>query len=330
MRALLFLAVFALATQVHMSELTEFYRTFLTNIPMDTENKNILMNQGLDCLNHLSEVVVGTVNNIQYDLGSKDYITALRHLIASEQVLEKMVVPQCIFTAWELSFYIQHEGKFNNKDSNVKYFIFQSRLVQLLGQVAVDALNKQPNAAAKDLAVFISTAAGLMDPQLPTVLELDYSKYVEMNDKVAIPQFLKGFFTEIGITDLAKINGTSQCALDIIETIKIVATNPALQRGDFYTRANAFLDSFMNVTDSFERCKKLNTVDTPIFEKLVRMFKQYPALSIIRVFANTIMDLPHVAASEFNMNIYMLQGQYELAGRLYAQNLRTQYNGVMF
>jgi len=330
MRALLFLAVFALATQVHMSELTEFYRTFLNNIPMDTENKNILMNQGLDCLNHLSDVVVGTVNNLQYDLGSKDYITALRHLIASEQVLEKIVVPNCIFTAWELSSYLKHEGKFNNNDSNVKYLIFQTRLVQLMGQVAVDALNKQPNAVAKDLATFISTASGLIDPQLPTVLEFDSSKYVELNEKVAIPQFLKGFFTEIGITDMAKINGTSQCAIDIIETLKIVAANPAIHRGDFYTRANAFLDSFMNVTDSFERCKKLNTVDTPIFEKFIRMFKQYPALSIFRIFANTVMALPDVTASEFNINVYILQGQYELAGRLYAQNLRTQYDGIMF
>jgi len=297
---------------------------------MDTENKNILMNQGLDCLNHLSEVVVGTVNNLQYDLGSKDYITALRHLIASEQVLEKIVVPNCILTAWELSSYLKHEGQFNNNDSNVKYLIFQTRLVQLLGQVAVDALNKQPNAVAKDLATFISTASGLIDPQLPTVLEFDDSNYVEFNEKVAIPQFLKGFFIGIGITDMAKINGTSQCALDIIETLKVVATNPAIHRGDFYTRANAFLDSFMNVTDSFERCKKLNTVDTPIFEKFIRMFKQYPALSIFRIFANTVMALPDVTASEFNINVYILQGQYELAGRLYAQNLRTQYDGIMF
>jgi len=323
----------ALATQVHMSEVTEFYRTFINTIPMDVQTKNRIMNNGLDCLNQAVDTLSASVQNLQYDVQSKDLVSTLRHAISSIQVFEYQVAPKCAQTYFELMSYFEDNRNRNNSAifRNIySYSLFDARMKQLVGKTLVDVLNKQPNAAAKDLATLISTAVGLMDPQLPTILEWSYEKYVPMNETRYIREFLKGFFTGLGITDMAKINSTSQCALDIFESIKTIVLNPALQRGDFHTRANAFLDSFMTVTDSFERCKKLNMVDTELFHRLIRIVKEYPAESIVQVVMNTVLELPTIQATGINMSIYTTQGQYELAGRLYANNLRTMYKGLLF
>jgi len=333
MRALLVLAVLALATQVHMSEVTEFYRTFINTIPMDVQTKNRIMNNGLDCLNQAVNTLSASVQNIQYDVQNKDLISILRHAISSIQVFEYQVAPKCVETYIELTSYLE-----NNRNRNMSsvhrdwnhYSLFDARMKQLVGKTIVDVLNKQPNAAAQDLATLISTAVGLMDAQLPTILEFDWNKYVPTNETRYVPEFLKGFFTGLGYTDMAKINATSKCALDIIESLKTIATNAALQRGDFHTRANAFLDSFMTVTDSFERCKKLDMVDTELFQRLITIVRLYPAQSIVQVVMNTILELPTIQATGINMSVYSSQGQYELAGRLYANNLRTMYKGLIF
>jgi len=330
MKVLLLLAVFALATQVHNSEVTEFYRTFVNNIPMDTQTRNQIMNDGLDCINLATNALINAVGKVQQDVYKKDLINLLRDVIGSVEVLEKNVLPKCAQTYMELAFYLQTHAGDKQLDSTAKIQLFQARLVQLMAKTVLDTTGHDSSVVAKDLAVLVDTAFGLIDANLPTVMEFDFSKYVPMTEEKALPLFFKGFFNGLGVYDSDKINGTTQCVLGVISSLKTIFSNPALQRGDFYTKANIFLDSLMPLTDSFERCQKLNTVDMSMFARVLLLIKEYPVLSLAKIASNSALNLPNVMAAEMNMGVLMMQGQYELAGQLYAQNLRTVYSGLLF
>jgi hypothetical protein len=199
-----------------------------------------------------------------------------------------------------------------------------------LTKTVLDTASRDSNLVAKDLAVLVDTAFGLIDANLPAVMEFDFSKYVPMTEEKALPLFFKGFFNGLGVYDSDKINGTSQCVLGVIASLKTIFSNPALQRGDFYTKANIFLDSLMPLTDSFERCQKLNTVDLSMFARVLLLIKEYPVMSLGRITANSALNLPNIMADQVNMSVLMSQGQPELAGQLYAKYLRTVYSGLLF
>jgi hypothetical protein len=331
MKALLFLAVFALATQVHNSEITEFYRTFVNNIPMDTQSKNQIMNDGLECINLAQNAIFAAVGKVQQDLYNNNVINALRDVIGSAEVLEKVVLPKCAQTYMELAFYLQSHADHSKLDSMVKIQLFQTKMISLFAKTALNAVGgANSGAVAKDLAILVDTAFGLIDANLPTVMEFDYSKYVPMVEEKALPLFFKGLFNGLGVYDNAKIEGTSQCVLSVISSLKTIFTNPALQRGDFYTKANTFLDSLMPLTDSFEKCQKLNTVDMEMFKRLITMFKTYPLLTFMRIQTNTLLEYPDIMANQINVGVLMTQGQYEQAGQLYANIVRTVYTGILF
>jgi hypothetical protein len=298
---------------------------------MDVQSKNQIMNDGLECLNLAQNAIITAVGKVQQDLYSNNVVNALRDVIGSAEVLEKVVLPKCAQTYMELAYYLQAHADHSKIDSSMKMQLFQAKMISLLAKTVLDTVGgANSGTVAKDLAVLVDTAYGLIDANLPTIMEFDYSKYVPMVEEKALPLFFKGFFNGIGIYDSVKIEGTSQCVLGVVSALKTIFSNPALQRGDFYTKANTFLDSLMPLTDSFEKCQKLNTVDMEIFKRLITMFKTYPLLTFMRINANSLLELPNIVANEMNLGVLMMQGQYEQAGQLYAKTFRTVYTGVLF
>ncbi len=331
MRALLFLAVFALATQVHNSEITEFYRTFLNDIPMDAQIRNEIFTDGLECINLAQNALISTIGKIQQDVNNKNLINLLRDAVGSAEVFEITVLPKCGRAFMKLAYYLQTHVNISQIDTTTKRQFLQFRLIQLMTKTVLNTLGgASSDAVAKDLAVLVDTAFGLIDANLPTLMEFDMDRYVNYDEHKALPPFLKGLFNEIGIYDSVKINTTAQCVLTVTDALKIIFSNPAIYRGDFYTRANVFLDSLMPLTDAFETCQRLDTVEMVHFKQLITTLKDYPTPTLFYILTNTALNLPEIMANLCDMGVNNLHGDYEQAGRLYAQNLKTIYRNVVF
>jgi len=54
------------------------------------------------------------------------------------------------------------------------------------------------------------------------------------------------------------------------------------------------------------------------------------AETLVTILANTIMQLTDLTQSEINMSVYFLEGQYEVAGQLYAAQVMKVFNGLLF
>jgi len=333
MKVILFFAVFALVTQAHLPEVTQFYMTFINNIPMDVQTKARIMNEGLNCLNLATEVIIRTAQNILQDIAQKNILSTLSNVLISIQALEQNVFPKCTQTYVNLMSYFEEHGNLTAIDSNAKARVFEAKLIQLSAKVVIDTINKKSDVIAKDLAILVDTAFGLIDADLPHVLHNDESKHVPFIKQKAIPQFTRGFLTVFGITDVTKINAASQCAIDVIHTINSQTENapPTLEKGNFLGQANAFLDLFMTVSDAFERCQSnQNIVDLISLKKFIEMFKQDPLLSLESIITTTVLNLSTLLQTGINIRIYMLQGQYEVAGSFLATTMRKVFDESMF
>jgi hypothetical protein len=87
----------------------------------------------------------------------------------------------------------------------------------------------------------------------------------------------------------------------------------------------------MTISDAFERCQgNQNTVDLISFKSFIEMFKKDPILGLERTFTTTILNLSILLQSGINIRIYMLQGQYEVAGSLLGTAMRKILHDIMF
>ena len=209
--------------------------------------------------------------------------------------------------------------------------LFQAKLVQLAGTAILNAaMTGDSTQLAQGLANVVNVAFGLIDAELPYVVEVKWEKHVELDQEKAISQLLKGFFTTYGFTNLTQANATSQCILDVVKSIKTVVANPVLARGDRFTASNSFLDSITVVADGFERCKKLDTVELTLLKSLGTLLEKHTAEALFTMVVNTISQRTLLTQSEINMGVYFFKGRYEVAGQLFATHMMTVFNGLLF
>ena len=266
------LTIFTYILQIRRSSvMSESYRTFLENIPMDTWTRKKLMNDGVGCINWATDTIASSTKGIQ-------------------------------------------------KDS-----------AQLMAKVAINAPSKESFLVTQDLTLLINTALGLIDPGLPYTLEFDRARTVPIVPQKMVPQFMKGYFAVFGLTDSTQISATSQCALNIIDSLDIPISNASpVERRDFFYEANAYLDLPTAIYDAFGKCQKFNMVDIAPLKKFIKMFKHDPLLILERISITMLLDLPSILQAGINIRISLLEGRYEIAGSLFASKIRSIYNEAVF
>jgi len=330
MRAILVLAVIALAVQAQ-TPVHDFYHSFVSNLHMDASTQNQVLNDGLECLNFALTTVVGAVQNIEHDVAAKDYLTVVREAITSIQTLENEVFPRCLGAYAEIVSYLQHHSNLTYVNSQAKLALFQAKVVQLLGKTVFNAaLHGETEQFAHDLAAFVNTAAGLVQEELPYTIEFEYEKYVPLNTEKFVRGFLKGYFTTLGYKNLTQINNTAECVLGLSNNINAFFTNPALHRGDDLAILHAFLNGVQNVTVAWENCKRLDTVDFSLDYKLISLIKEHTAETFFMAFYNNIMNLPTLTQAQINMGVYLIEGEYEIVGQLYAGTVKKTLENILF
>ena len=217
MKAILFLAVLVIAAQ--SNPIHELYRGFISNLPMETELKNSVMNDGLECLHQFTWVI----RLVQHDLlEGKNFMEAIKEVLYIEDLLKQKVVPQCLMTSQRIWKFFQ-ENRGNPKlyfSSESELILFEAKMMQTLGRAVEDLIYNRGFQAGEKMADFMKFGFNMIDPELPQVEPDDSYLYLFIIlEEKAIRELLPSLFKELGGNE-AQINGCVSCVKDLISFIK--------------------------------------------------------------------------------------------------------------
>jgi len=301
---------------------TDFFSKFVSRLPMKTELKAEIANNGLACLNVTSQIIS---QSFHQDLT----VSSVRELLEKVQLVEEKTLPRCLQTYNQIMSFFEENANLSQINTPAKAEMFKAKLIQIGARVFIELYQNQTLDAAQDLTLFLETAFGLIHVYLPPTLEFNPARGVPFSREKATPLFLKGFFTALGVQNQAKINGTIQCIQDISHNTELLLNQLTSKREDFFTQVNLLLDNAMLITDAFERCDKLEKINLDAVKSLIETVKSHPGESFLKMAGSAIMQLPTIKQSEINMKVYLKQGEYELVGQQFALNLLRVYQGLL-
>jgi hypothetical protein len=322
------LALLVLASQAQLLEVTEVYKSFVANLPTDSRTKIDLINSGLECLTIGGAVAVNFADKFQQNIERFDYISSMRNVLSFGKMVQEKVVPICQEVVTKFAMFAAFNARppqINMQNQALAQQLFEAKLIQLSGNVVATLISGDHTAAGKELALVASSALGLTKVDLPKVLEADPFKIVPINFEKLIPEFLKGFLGTFGIEDQALINGLVGCAKDVVNTVEKTGMNHQVFGGNFFNSANAMLDSFSAVNDAFERCTTVHKVDLETLLNFSHIFSDHPFQTLTSYLFNYVQQLPDIINEQNSFQVYLNQGQYELAGKKYALSLIRPY-----
>lgn len=304
MKVLVFLSICVLLSQAHVPDFTDFFKKFVSRLPMKTELKAEIENNGLVCLNLTSQII------------SQDFtISSVKELLETVHIVEDTLFPRCLKTYNQIISFFEENANLSQINTPAKAELFNAKLIQIGARVFIELFENRNLNAAQDLTLFLETAFGLIRVYLPPTLELNSTRYTAFNLEKALPPLLKGFFVALGVQNEVKINNTIQCIQGISQSIEPILS----QRGD----------SWMMIIDAFERCDQLETINFDAVKSFIETVKSHPGESFLKMAGSAVMQLPTMKQSEINMKVYLKQGDYELAGQQFALILLSIYEGIL-
>jgi len=333
MKAILVLALLVLVSNAQLTEVTELYRSFVANLATNERTKNDLTNSGLECLTTGGALAINLIEKIQTSVEQNDYVSIMRTLLNFGKIMHQKVVPVCQDTAMKFMMFAAMNARtpqIDIQDKELAQDLFEAKLVQLSGNVLTALLAGDASAAGKELAVVASAALGLTKVELPKPLIFDYSKIVPIDIDKLIPEFIAGFLPGFGITDQTVIKGFVGCANDISMSIQKAMMNIYLNEADFFNSANAMLDSFDSMNAAVERCTTVHNIQLDkIMDFTTSFWTEKPFEAFSALVLNYIKELPEIFNDYNSFEVYLHQGQYELAGKQYAMYLlRTSSSSI--
>jgi len=333
MKAIIVFALLVLASQAQLLELTEVYRSFVANLPVDSHTKNDLTNSGLECLTIGGAIAVNFAERFQQNIEKSDYISSVRNVLSFGKMVQEKVIPTCQVSVTKFAMFAAFNARppqIDMKNQALALQLFQAKLIQLSGNFVATLISGDNIAAGKELALVASSALGLTKVDLPKALETDPSKLVPINFEKLIPEFIKGFLATFGIEDQSLIDGLIGCANDVVNTVERAAMNHNVFGGNFFNSANAMLDSFSAVNDAFERCTTtVHKVDLNALFNFSQILSDHPFQTFTTYLLNYVQQLPEIINEQNSFQVYLNQGQYELAGKHYDLSLMRLYKNSL-
>jgi len=321
MKAIIVLALLVLASHAQLSEVTQMYRSFVANLPTSQYTKIELTNSGLECLNTGGAVAITLLQKLQNSVEKDDYVSTLRTLLTFGKMMQEKVIPVCQDTVMRFTMFAAFNARtpqIDIKDEQLAAQLFDAKLLQLSGNVITALIAGDTTAAGKELAGVASAALGLTKVQLPKPLEYDYSKIVPIDVDRLIPEFVRGFLTGFGIEDQTVISGFVGCANDIYTTVEKTMMIVDLNDPNFFSSANSMLDSFDAINNAVERCTTVHKIQLEKIFDFSSPLGESPLKIMSSFVLNYIKELPEIFNDYNSFEVYLHQGQYELAGKHYA------------
>jgi len=328
MKAILFLAVLVIAAQ--SNQLAQLYRGFISNIPMEAELKNSVMNDGLECIHQTEGMLMWVVRIIQKDIISgKNYLEAIKEFLYAEDMLSHHIAPQCLMTYQRIRKFMRENAANVRVDFNDRYefSLLKAKLVQTFARSIEDMFSGRGFNAGEKLATFYKLGDGLMDPELPKIADLDWDKYVPFNEERFINEFIPSFFRELGASE-TQINGYVYCVKTLIPVFRKAFSNRALYSGQFLPAVTAFLEGALEIVDALQKCER--QVDLVPFQRLFGLFMSHPVKFLVMTNISPLLEFFTITEAQFNLNVHSNQGEYVLAGKDAAKIVKAHFRGIAY
>jgi len=328
MKANLFLAVLVIAAQ--SNPITELYRGFISNLPMEPELQNSIMNDGLECLEITESNLMFVAYMFQHNiLPGKKIDLAFQAIFNAGVRYAREVVPQCKKTLERIWDFLYETQRVNSKYyyERSEAYLYEAKLAQTFARAVEDLLFNRGYESGEKLATIYKFIGNLIDHELPHIASPDWDKYVPFNEERFINEFIPSFFRELGANEV-QVNGYVFCIKTLLPVIRKAFSNPALNSGKFLPAANAFLEGTLEIIDALEKCER--QVDHVPLQKLFGLFMIRPVEFLVRVSANTLLEKFAIIEAQLNMDLHGRQGEYDLAGKDFAKMAKAFLKGAVY
>jgi len=328
MKAILFLAVLVIAAQ--SNPITELYRGFISNLPMETELKNSIMNDGLECLHQTEGVLKWAVRLIQQDLlKGRNFLEAIKEILYTEELIMHRIAPQCVMTSQRIGRFLQENSGIHRifelglTDPQVK--IIHAEIYQTLARVVEDLVYNRGFAAGEKLATSFKLAFYMIIPELP-VIEVDYSDPAPLDEEKFYNEFIATFFRELGASE-AQVNGYVSCSKAVVPVLGKVFSNPILHRGQFLPAMTAFLDGSLEIIDTLQKCEK---IDFNPVKKVIGLFMRNPVEFLVKLGTNSLFQRVDIAKAEYAVLDHGLRRDYTNTGKDLVKMVKAYLKDIVF
>jgi hypothetical protein len=324
MKAILLLAVFALACQAHL-DVAEFYRGVISNMPMETEAKNIIMNNGLDCVNWSFHATAAYAQTMLEHIQEKNIIALLKDYESAKQLLENTVGPKCAVVAQQLAiFFGQYAATHPKPNFNgLDYPFYQSNIIQLAGKALQQLAMGQTFEAGNEVGAIIRIISGMEKPTIPKTPEFSFEKWVRYDEQKFITEFAAGLSKSLAIHDETVAVAATKTMLELIQVLNDAQNAPAFHTNNALFKIQGIVEIVTKISDIIHRCP----VHKEIFRSIGPVFKAYPGLATLHVFSNIVLENPTIVANYMSVIIYSMQGEYQLAGETLGAELKVLFKG---
>jgi hypothetical protein len=325
MKAVLFLAFLVFAAQAQ-TPIHELYQGFINNLPLESNLKQSLYSQGMECLNSAVGLIADYLPRIQRDVQSKQFFDILKVIVFAEDAFEHKIAPQCVGAYQQLAQVLAQ----NSRQPNIDFYeyqnvlLFQATVQQELARAFETVLSNRFYEAGAKLAHTVAIAAGMVNVELPKIAQ--FGTYTPYNEEKFIREYIAGAMGELGANGL-QINQVTRCVQGLVNSTKAAFSNPALHYGDRLSAVHAFLEGALMVTDSFHLCQEVDF--TPIAQ-FAQLFKMYPIQMIVKIALNGYTNRVAIMENAFNISPHTHNGEYFLAGKDFAKQIKAQLKDIVY
>lgn len=324
MKAVLILAVFALACQAHF-DAAEFYRGVIFNLPMETEAKNIIMNNGLDCVNWGFNAAAAYTQTIIEHIQNKDLLGLLRDYEGAKQLLQTTVGPKCNVVAQQLAVFFGQWAATHEQPNfyGSAYPFYHAALIQHTGRALQQLAMGETFAAGNEVGTIIRIITGMEKPVVPQTAEFTFEKWTKFDEQKFVAQFAAGLSNSLSIHNETIAVEATKTMLELVNTINEFEFSPAFKSDSLLVKLQAIAAFIQKVTETINNC--------PVHKEIVRSiaptFKAHPGLASLQVIFNIVLENPTVIQNYMNIVINSIIGEYQLAGQSLGEELKVLFRG---
>jgi hypothetical protein len=325
MKAILCFALLAFVAQAHF-DLTEFYRGAVSNLPLTTEQKNKITNDGLDCLHLYANIFGNFVVSVQHDIKNKNIEGAVRDILAIAKVFEGHVEPTCVnVVATILNLVEQYKESMPNKKYD--YIMHESIMIQLAGETIKNLAHGQSFTAGQSLATIFEIYTGMFKPTLPKTEELSFEKWAKYEPERFVLEFSTEMAKTVGLDQGAAFR-TAQCAKSFVNTYHEVFNSSKIHSNNKLVQLEGYLTAF---TSLYQVVKEVECHDAlNVIKRIVAPFERYPVPAFFQLVSNFVMENPTLLQQYMNFVVYAIHGEYKLSGQAAGNDIVTLFKNLAF
>jgi len=292
---------------------------------METEAKNIIMNNGLDCVNWSFNAVVAYANTMIGHIQNKDLLALLKDVESAQQLLQNTVGPKCNVAVQQLAIFFGQWASTHEKPHfhGSNYPFYQAALIQHTGRALQQLAMGETFAAGDEVGTIIRIILGMQEPLIPKTAEFSFDKWVKYDEQKFVTEFAAGLSNSLSIHNETIAVEATKTLIELVNALNEVEFAPAFRSNSLLVKAQGLLSFFEKISGIFHKCP----VRKEIFRSIAQTFKAHPGLASFQVIANIVLENPTIVQNYMNLIIYTMQGEYQLAGESLGEDLKMLFRG---